>query len=1002
MFLSRFAVKRPITIVMITFAVILLGFVSLAKLPIDLLPNIEFPIIAVSVNYPETGPREMENLITIPLEGAIGTISNVKKVRSISSEGRVVVIAEFKFGTNMDTTSLELREKIELIKGLLPTEASNPMYLKLDPNTLPIIQISVTGASDLYQLQSFSNDVIKSSLERINGVASVSISGGYKKQVEVIANELKLKKYGLSMSTISQIIATNNLSLPGGSVKKGNQDLAIRVEGTFKSIEDIKSLSITLMNGSTIPLSEVADVLLVNDYSGSLNRLNGHRCINISVQKQAGTNTVSVAKEVIAQIKELKESYSQYEIVPIINQAEYIQKSISQLVENSILGSILAALVLLLFFKNIKTTLIITVAIPISIIGTFVLLYFNGITLNLMTLGGLALAIGMLVDNAIVVLENIFRMSEQGEDKKNAAIKGAGEVAMAVTASTLTSVAVFLPIVFIGGITSEIFRELALTVTLSLLASLGISLTLIPMLASKFMKIKQSYKDKTFKAKPLNRIYLRVVKGYKKILKLALKYPRRTIVIGVLVFVSCISSLYFVGAEYFPQMDQGNFTINAEFPPGQNITNIENTIVDIEEKVKSLAEVDTTYTSVNRSSAIITVITKKQKAITTSEVADITRNILKDVTDVKINISVASMATKNIMGNPVNIVIKGKELNVLEDISNDIVNIVSKVEGTRMVKSNMQRGIPEVSIIINQKIASKYGLTTAQIGGYVRSLISGSTISRYTDDANEINIIIKGEQKNRNSIKKLGEIMIPTPVGIVIQLSHIANITEVPGPESIIRENQARVAEVSSQIYKRDLNSVTNAIKAELDKYSLPSGYSYEFGGEFSEMTKSLKDLSRALLLSVVLVYMVLASQFESLLYPFIIMFAVPLSLSGGAFGLFITGKALSVPALIGATILAGVVVNDAIVLVDYINTRRASGENRYNAIINAGSIRLRPILITTLTTVLGLIPLALGIGEGAEALAPMAITVIFGLSLATLLTLVFIPIVYVILDNLR
>ena len=1004
MFLSRFAVKRPITIVMVTLAVLILGYVSFSDLPIDLLPDLEIPVSAVMVDYRGVGPQEVEKLVTIPLEGAVGTVSNIKDIRSISSEGRSIIIAQFNYGSDMDMVALELREKVDMVKSLLPECVGNPMVLKLDPDSIPIVQAAVYGNNDLEELQAFAEDIVKPQLERLEGVAAVDIAGGRQSEVEIRVNPNTLAGYGLSIDMLSSIIAANNLNLPGGIVSKGEQDMTIRTIGEFGSVEDIRNLPLMLPSGQTVTLENVADINLVINEGNSLNRINGTRSIDISIRKQSGSNTVAVAKESIAALELIQAKYTQYQILPVINQADYIQRSINHLAENAVLGCLLAVIVLLLFFRSMSTTLIVAISIPISIIGVFVILYFSGITLNLMTMGGLALAVGMLVDNAIVVLENIFRLREEGLNNIDAAIQGAGEVATAVTASTLTTVAVFLPIVFVEGITSEIFSDLALTVTISLFASLAVSLTLIPMLSSKMIprkKIKSVAVPSVFE-----KAMGKVISGYKGLLSAVLNHPGRTFGIGILSFIVCILPLAIIGAEYFPEMDQGQFTISIEQPPGSSLDYAESIATQVESLIVDIPEIDIIYSQVVNTSTDIVVLTQSSDLTSreTSVVADEVRKLIKDIPGVNINVSVASammMMGGGLGESPVNISIKGDDLTELRRISNDFVDLVGSVEGTRMVDSSFSQGLPEVQVQINRRQAGQYGLNTAQIANTIRTIMSGKTVTRYKLDDTEINVVIRGEDWYSKSISSLEQLALTTPSGMTIPLSQVADVVLAQGPQTINREGQMRVTTVTSQIFERDLQGVSQDIEALLNQYQLPPGYSYEIGGEYQELVNALSDLSIVLILAVALVYMVLASQFESLLYPFVIMFAVPLSFSGAAIGLLITGYPLSVPVLIGAIILAGVVVNDAIVLVDYINTRRSRGEDRRTAIMNAGPIRLRPIVITTLTTILGLFPMSLGLGAGAEALAPMAITVIFGLGFATLLTLVLIPAIYVVIDNL-
>ncbi len=1020
--LSTLSVKRPVTVVMITLIVVIMGVVSLTRLPIDLLPEIEIPVVAVVTSYNGAGPREIEELITKPLENVISTVNNIKSVTSTSSEGNSIIIAQFTFGTDMNFASLDVRERIDLIKGMLPSGITAPMILKVDPNSMPIMQVAVAGDEDLATLQSFGEDIVKSRLERLEGVASVNVSGGQEYQVEIVTNHNKMMGYGVTMDQLTQLLRAENLNLPGGEITRGQQRLSIRTLGEFTDLEDIKQLMIPLSTGGSVPLEELADIQLNYKEINAYSRVNGQRSINVSIQKQSGTNTVIVANQVNEEIEKIQLKYPNMEISVMMDQSEYIQQSINNVMRNALIGGLLAIVILYLFLRNVRTTLIIGTAIPISVIATFILIYFNGITLNLMTLGGLALGVGMLVDNAIVVLENIYRFRQEGFSRKEAAIKGANEVAMAVVASTLTTVAVFLPIVFVEGITSTIFKQLALTVSLSLGASLMVSLTLIPMLASKLLKVEEKKEQKRrgiywmmdaiYNA--FDGLFKSFEEGYKKILKKALSFRKTTIMIGVLVFILSMTSIVKIGAEFFPQMDEGQLTIKVSLPLGATLTSSNEVVREVEELLQDIDEIVGVAStigssgnnfvgsaSINRGTITVSLKPIRERKRSTGEVVNEVREKIKDIPGAEISVEAVSNTMSFSGGSaPISISIKGDDLQQLKAIGNDFVEIIKGVEGTEEVKNSLNEGIPELQIQLNRNYTSQYGLTAGQIASSIRGMISGQVATRYKMDGSEIDVIVKGDPLYKEGIARLNELSIASPLGLNVPLNQIAELTIQQGPASISRVDQVRVISVTSDISDRDLRSVVKDIEEKLTEYQLPVGYSYIIGGENQEMVKAFSDLSLALLLAVVFVYMILASQFESLLHPFTIMLSVPLAFAGGVLGLFLTGRSLSVPAFIGVIMLAGIVVNNAIVLVDYINTRRNAGEERWEAILNAGPIRLRPILMTTLTTVLGLLPLALGIGEGAEAQAPMATVVIGGLLLSTLLTLVFIPVMYTIFDD--
>ncbi|SNS18805.1 hydrophobic/amphiphilic exporter-1, HAE1 family [Anaerovirgula multivorans] len=1019
--LSKLAVKRPVMIVMIMLVIILLGTISLTRLPIDLYPAMEIPIAIVSTSYSGVGPHEIENLITRPIEGAIATVSNIDTISSMSSQGSSMVIAQFNYGTDMNFAALDMREKVDLIKGTLPEGINDPMVLTIDPNSFPIIQISLVNGEDLSSLQVLAEETIKPRLERIEGIASVDVTGGYTKEIQIKTNQQRLDSYGISLSQLSQTIGASNTNLPGGTVKNGEKELTIRTMGEFRSLDEIKETPITLPTGSVILLKDIAEVELTHKEIKTISRTNGKSSINISVQKQSDSNTVQVASLVHDEIEKLQQEHENVEITIVSDESTYITDSINNVLQSVILGGIFAIMVLYLFLRNVRSTLIIGTSIPIAVIGTFALLYFSNITLNLMTLGGLALGVGMLVDNAIVVLENIYRFRVERYSRKEAASKGASEVAMAVTASTLTTIAVFLPIVFVEGMISSLFKELALAVTFSLVASLLVSLTLIPMLSSKLLKVDNTdVKERKGIRKGFKYLYdafdkmLNAIENrYKKILSWSLGHRKTTVLMAILIFLGSLSSVFFVGVEFFPASDEGQISISVTLPTGAELHEINEILLEVEESIASIEEIETVFSSgggggqmgmgggSSNGGTVTARLSKiKERDRSSKEVADEIRGLLKDIPGAEINVSESS-SMGSMTGDPISIRLKGDDLEILEEISEDFKRVIESVEDTKEITTSFSEGIPEVQVYIDKYSAATYGLTTAQIANNIRNATSGITATRYKLDGDEIDVLIKGEENVKESLANLQQMGIATTTGGNVPLNQVASVSVEKGPVQITREDQQRVVTISGQIGNRDLGSVTQDIDRVLKNYNLPQGYSYEMGGQNQQMNDAFADLLLALTLAVVLIYMVMAAQFESLLHPFTIMLSVPVALAGGLLGLLVTGTALGITALIGVIMLSGIVVNNGIVLVDYINTLREAGKDRAEAITTAGPVRLRPILMTTLTTVLGLLPLALGIGEGSEMQAPMGIVVIAGLLLSTVLTLVLIPTVYTLVDDL-
>lgn len=1014
--ISKMSVKRPVTTLMFMLIAILIGFVSLGLLPIDLYPKMDIPVAIVSVSYSGVGPEEIETLVTKPLEKSVATVSNLKKVTSFSREGTSIIVVEFEYGTDMDFATLQMREKVDLVKGALPDDASSPMVLKIDPNAQAIINLGVSSDMDLAKLQSLVEDDLQSRFERIEGVASVDISGGDKNEVSIKVDQEKLSGYNLSLNQIKNTLRSENLNLPGGNVNKGDKEILVRTVGEFKNIDEIKNIPISLRTGQTIKLSDIAKVELGYQDKDTLSRVNGKNSIGVSITKQSSANTVKVAEKILKEVDNISAEYSQIDIIVGTDQSEFINKSISNVTSNAIIGGLLSVIILFLFLRNIRSTFIVGIAIPISIIATFALMYFGGLTINLISLGGLALGIGMLVDNSIVVLENIYRHREEGKSSFEAAIIGAKEVTMAVFASTMTTIAVFLPIVFVKGFTAIIFKQLSFTVVFSLIASLIIAITVVPMLSSKILKVGEP-KKKEFKfIEKILDVFTKTIEklssAYGKLLDYVLHHRKTTVFVAILIFVSSIALVGAVGGEFFPAEDEGSFTVTIETPFGTTLEESDRITKDVEKIVNDIPEKDKVFSTVggssgfstsasNSSSVNVVLVKQKERKRDTAQVVNEVRKKVESIPGAKITISESSSMGGGGSSAAIAIQIKGDDLETLKTIGSDFEKILKQIPGTAEVTSDTEEGNPEARINLNRDVASFYGITANDVANTIKSSIDGSKATTFKVDGDEIDVNVSLGDSVKNSIEDVKQIQITSQTGKTVPLGQIADIEYGNAPTQIARIDQTRTVTVSSQLDGRDLKSVTDDIKKELENYNLPSGYTYTFTGQQQDMAEAFSSLALALLLSIVIVYMVLASQFESLIHPFTVMLSVPFALSGGFIGLFITGRSLSVPALIGVIMLSGIVVNNAIVLVDYINQLRESGMDRKEAIIKAGFTRFRPILMTTLTTVLGLIPLALGIGEGASTQAPMATVVIGGLTLSTVLTLAFIPVVYSIFDDL-
>ncbi|MDI3534949.1 MAG: hydrophobic/amphiphilic exporter (mainly bacteria), family [Thermosediminibacterales bacterium] len=1024
--LSNMAVNRPVTTVMVVLIIVILGAVSLSRLSVDLFPDLTLPVAVAYVTYEGVGPQEMESLVTKPLEEALSTVNNVESVSSTSMMGMSFVTVEFNWGTDMDFATLQMREKIDMVKSMLPDDASDPVVFKFDPSLMPIMVFGVSGGNDMAELREIGEDEISDLLERLDGVAAVDVYGGLEREISIIMDPAKLNGYGLSYDQIVAVLRSENMNLPGGKVEEGRKEYIVRTVGEFESLNDIKKIIIPTQTGF-IHLEDVAEVKeSYNDDTGYGKAfMDGEPNITVVVQKQATANTVEVARRVKKALDGFVRENPDLELNYVFNQADFIQRSINNLINTAIFGAFLAVAVLYIFLRNFRTTLIISIAIPVSIIATFTLMYFGNLTMNMMTLGGLALGVGMLVDSSIVVLENIYRYRQEGYSRIEAASEGSSEVGTAVTASTLTTVAVFLPIVFVEGLAARLFRELALTVSFSLFSSLFVALTLIPMLSSKILKVSRdsnngndnggkSFLDRVFKK--AEQLFNSVENRYRNLLIWSLGHRKLIVLITVVSFIGSIALVPFIGAEFIPKMDEGMINVDIKLPVGSVMDETHKVAQEIENRIRKIPEIDTIFTSIGFTDSMMSVssgpeigrltlnlIDKDEREKSSDEVAEEIRQLVKDIPGADIEVSAQAGMTGQALlsGAPVSIKIKGNDLDVLRELTGKVSKIVKNVEGIREVNSSFEEGRPEVQIVVNREKAALYGLGVPQVALAIQTAIKGQVATRYKVEGTEIDVKVQLDEDFRENISDLENIYLKTPLGIQVPLSEVAELVKTKGPTHINRENQVRTATVTANISGRDLKSISDDISIGLSKLDLPEGYTVEFGGEQKEMVEAFGDLLLAFGLAVILVYMILASQFESLLHPFAIMFSVPMALTGAFLGLFVTGRTINVPAFIGIIMLAGIVVNNAIVLVDYINTLRRRGMDRNEAITKAGPVRLRPILMTALTTILALLPLALGIGEGSEVRAPMATVVIGGLTLSTLLTLVVVPVFYSILDDI-
>lgn len=1018
------SIKRPMLILVCVTVVLLLGAVSFSQLSIDLYPDMELPVALVMTNYTGVGPEEIEEQITKPIESVLSSVSDLDTISSTSMTGSSTVTIMLDWGADMDAASLEIREQIDLVRDALPEGADAPIVIKADLSMMPIIYLAVNSA-DPMQLKQTVDDIIQPRLERVNGVASVSSMGAWEREIQVRVDPVKLNGYGLSLNTLTAALGSDNRNVSAGALREGRSDLLLRVTGEFENLDQIRSVVVGNFGGSPVYLSDVAEVADGQKEVTQIGRVNGQPGMMLMISKQSGGNTVAAAQEVKAELEKLGQELPSVDFQIIMDQSEFIETSINNLTDHAVIGGILAILMVLIFLRNFRSTLIISTSIPISIIGAFVLLYFGDMTINMITLGGLALGVGLIVDDAIVVLENIVRHSEAGMDRVIASRQATDEVGSAVIASSLTVVAVFVPFIFAKGLAAQLFTPMALSISFCILASLAVAITIVPLLASRWLKTAKTGREEQSagnreKLRGMGRLYSASERWfnqlddyYRRLLQVALKRRKLTILIVLVIFVLSLFAIPVVGMEFMPGTDQGYVTINVEMPKGTSLDETNRVLTDIERVVENRPAIDSITCLVgsggsmvggdssDKGQVILKLVNQNEREITADDLANQLSAELKDIpgADIKVSAMESGMGTGEA---PIVIKIRGDDLDVLAQLGDEVVAVAEQVPGTREVSSSLEEGRPELHVIINRDRASMYGLSLAEVSSAVRTAIDGTVATRYRVGGEEVDIRVQIHGTDYEFTQsELSGLNIATPAGTLIPLSQVAELKQDQGPNTINREDQARIVTITSQLSGRDLRSVTQDIERDIEDINMPSGYLVEFGGEQEQMAETFGTLGLVLVLAIILVYLVMVAQFESLMHPFVIMFSVPVTLTGVILSLLISGRTFSVTAFIGVIMLVGIVVKNAIVLIDYVNILRHRGLERNEAILKAGPTRLRPILMTALCTVMAMFPMALGIGEGAESQAPLATVVVGGLLFSTLITLVLVPVVYTLMDDL-
>lgn len=1073
--ITRISVKKPLTTFMFFIAIVLLGLISLREMSVDLLPDLRYPRLSVFTQYPGVAPEEIETFLTRPLEAAVLRIPGLRRVESVSREGVSSLTIEFAWGTDMDFALLHTREKLDSV--MLPDDVEEPIIIPLDPQSKPFMIISVSGERSLLELKEFSEELLKPRLEQIDGVGSAEIAGGIEREILVEINPERLSLYGLSIGEISSQIHAFNHNLQGGAIQIGRFKYSLRIVGEYESPSEIGEIS--LKSGGEKRNVELKDVAWIKDSvkeRSGITRLNGKESIGILIRGESGANTVKVAGLVHDVLHELEEQYPQIDFFIVKDQAEFIKNAISSVVHSVAFGGILAFLILVFFLQDFKTPLIIAAVIPISVLATFNFLYFRHITLNIMSLGGLALGIGMLVDNSIVVSESIFRHRAQGRYVREAAVSGTREVGMAVTASTFTTISVFLPVVYVHGVAGQLFKDQALAVTFSLLSSLIVSLTLLPVLAVQKFRLSGKREKAIIQFEDDNNIQRRRIKqgsllelsqNIKKIFCFAFKRLTAPLVFVlnfiIQIFLLMAHSLaiptklflreafkgfnfayqrfaaryhhfliwslenkgkVFAGSAVFlvltlliagqiprellPKPETTTFELNLKTPEGYSLEQTADLVFSIEKWLKShgsntvffsqigiIGGMEVLDPEISLNSAKIFVDVRE--ALNAERLIEDLRKRLKEFSGINYSIIKEQSTLAQFLTFPtseIRLKIKGENLDTLEELAEKAVKKLNKIEEIVDVKTSIIERKPEILIKINKKSLERYDISPAQVGSFLVDLIRGKKASQLKEMDKKYDILVRLEERERKNIASLLDERILCQ-GTQIPLREFVDVEMSLGPREIRRENQQREILITASMKGAKISRIVPRIKQKIEEISLPLNFRIDLGGEQEEMTKSFRSLIFAFCMAVLLVYMIMAAQFESLFHPFLILLTLPMGITGALWALFLTGQTLNVISVIGMVVLAGIIVNDAIVKVDYINQLRKEGYEVRIAIIEASQIRLRPILMTTITTAFGLLPMSLGIGKGSELQQPLAITIIGGVVLATFLTLILIPLFY-------
>ncbi|MGE5399174.1 MAG: efflux RND transporter permease subunit [Ignavibacteriales bacterium] len=1015
--LADVSIKRPVFATMMIFALVVLGLFALTRLNVDLYPDVDIPVVVITTVLPGAGPEQIETDVSKPIEDAVNPVAGVDHIQSTSQEGVSIIVVQFKLEVDGKSAAQEVREKIAAIRGNLPTDIEEPVIQRYDPASQPILTLTVAGQRSEKELTTYTKDIIKKRLENVPGVGSVDLIGGAEREIHVDVDLERLRAYSLSIQDVIQSVGASNVEIPGGNLDQGTRQLLLRTMGKFQNLSDFGKIIIVSKQGNIVRLDEVATVSDATVDRTSLSRYNGRTAVGLNIMKQSGANTVQVANQVQKELKKMQADLpSDVKVSTAQDYSVFIKDSVNDVLFDIVYGGLLAVIVIYLFLGNLRSTIISAIALPTSIITTFMVMYMLNFTLNMMSLLALSLAVGLLIDDAIVVIENIYRHLDQGETPMEAAKSATNEIGLAVLATTFTIVAVFVPVAFMSGIVGRFFYQFGITVSVAVLVSLFVAFTLTPMLSSRWLKKEDEHLTKS--GNIIHRMlyyfnsFFEWLNGrYKITLAWALRHRVVVVVGSILVFVSSMMLTRFLGSTFFPSSDRGEFTIQVNAASGTSIEQTDRLCQVIEDKLHKVKEVTNLLTTVggknvpvNKAKILVKLTKKDERKRSQDEIISSLRREFVNFPGAAINFSVEGGPGGQ--EKPVTFSVRGAEIGKINDIAEKLKKIVHSTPGAVDVESSLEASKPEVRVRIDRDKASDLGINVMSVASSVRSMVDGFVATKYQEGSEQYDVRVQLKENNRKSISDIQNLSImsnkqgPKGEKINVRLGDIADVYEGVGPSKINRYDRQREIRVDANLSGRQMGDVLGDVMKQSSKMQLPAGYNISVVGQGEMQAESFFNIFISLILAIVFVYIVLAMQFESFIYPFSIMLSLPMAIIGAIMALIAFNSSLSVMSMIGIIMLMGLVTKNAILLIDYANIMRERGHSRTEALLLAGPTRLRPILMTTFAMIFGMIPVALGLGEGSEFRSPMGQAVIGGLITSTILTLLVVPVVYTILDD--